>query len=114
VSAGDNATGKQADAVFVGEYVIARCRDAGVHAGYLVSTDERYTVLRESRRLWYWRGAASLSQVAVYGFDSAKSEGSMIGAPEPLKRLRDSDICELTVCTDAGRDSIKGMPEWRA
>lgn len=96
------------------EYVIARCKDAGVHAGYLVSTNEHHTVLRDSRRIWYWTGAASLSEIAVYGIRKDKISGCKIGAKEIKKRLRDSDICELTVCCDAGRESLEGAPEWRA
>lgn len=97
-----------------GTYVIARCRDAGVHAGYIVITDEHHTVLRDVRRIWRWSGAASLSEIAVYGLNPLKSEWSKIGCVEKFLRLRDSDICELTVCSDEGRASIEGMPEWRA
>lgn len=103
-----------ASRVFVGEYVIARCDRAGVHAGVVVSSDARYTVLRDVRRIWYWVGAASLSEIAVYGLNPSKSAGSKIGAKEPLKRLRDDDIFELIVCTKEGRSSLEGMPEWRA
>lgn len=98
----------------VGSYVIARCSDAGVHAGYVVRTNAHYTVLRDSRRIWYWTGAASLSEIAVYGLNPAKSERSRIAAKVPLVRLRDSDICELIVCLPAGRKSVEGFPEWRA
>lgn len=101
-------------AIAPGEYVIARCRDAGVHAGYLVSTDEHHTVLRNVRRIWYWTGAASLSEIAVYGLNPSKRSDSKIGAVERIKRLRDADICELTVCCDEGRASVEGMPVWRA
>lgn len=97
-----------------GTYVIARCRDAGVHAGYLVSTNEHHTVLRDVRRIWRWSGAASLSEIAVYGLNPSKSEWSRIGCVEEFTRLRDSDICELTVCTEEGRASLEGMPEWLA
>lgn len=96
------------------DYVIARCRDAGVHAGYLVSTDEHHTVLRDARRIWYWTGAASLSEIAVYGLNPAKSSGSKIAAPVKSVRLRDADICELTVCTKAGQASVEGSAVWRA
>jgi hypothetical protein len=96
------------------EYVIARCRDAGVHAGYLVKTDSSHTVLRDARRIWYWSGAASLSEIAVYGLNPARSQASKIAAPVKSVRLRDSDICELTVCTEEGRKSVEGSPTWRA
>ena len=96
------------------EYVIARCKDAGVHAGYLVSTNSKHTVLRDARRIWYWTGAASLSEIAVYGLNPAKSSESKIAAPVKRVRLRDSDICELTVCTDDGRKSVEAANTWRA
>ncbi len=96
------------------QYVIARCSSAGVHAGELVSTDEHHTVLRNARRIWYWNGAASLSEIAVYGLNPAKSGESKIAAPVPELRLRDADICELTVCTAEGRASVEAQPVWRA
>ena len=65
-----------APASIVGEYVIARCSAAGVHAGIVESTDAHHTVLRDARRIWYWTGAASLSEIAVYGLNPAKSSGS--------------------------------------
>lgn len=98
----------------VGKYVIARCSAAGVHAGIVQSTDASHTVLTDARRLWYWKGAASLSEAAVYGLNPSKCAESKIGAKVPELRLRDSDIAELIVCTPAGQASIKGMPEWRA
>lgn len=98
----------------VGAYVIARCNNAGVHAGYVVSTNAHHTVLRDSRRIWYWTGAASLSEIAAHGLNPARAEGSKIAAKVPLNRLRDSDICELIVCLPAGRKSVEEAPVWRA
>lgn len=43
-------------------YVIVRTYSAGVFAGNLVSRNGREVVLSDARRLWYWAGAASLSQ----------------------------------------------------
>jgi hypothetical protein len=108
------AAKKAAPKPWTGRYVIARCRDAGVHAGYIVSTDEHHTVLRDSRRIHYWSGAASLSEIAVYGLNPDKCSTSRIAAVVPSLRLRDSDVCEIIVCTDAGRQSVEGMPAWRA
>lgn len=98
----------------VGSYVIARCSAAGVHAGIVESTDANHTVLIGARRIWQWSGAGSLSEIAVYGLNPAKSSGSRIGAKVATLRLRDSDIAELIVCEPAGRKSVEEMPEWRA
>lgn len=42
------------------DYVIIRTYSAGVHAGYLESRNGKEVTLKNSRRLWYWDGAASL------------------------------------------------------
>jgi len=94
-------------------YVIARCTQAGVHAGELVSRDEQgYVVLGNARRIWYWNGAASLSELAVYG--ASRPEDCRFGARVERQELRREDVCELIWCTPAGRKMIESQPEWRA
>jgi hypothetical protein len=46
------------------DYVIIRTQNAGVHFGKLSETDLGISkvTLKYSRRIWYWDGAASLSQ----------------------------------------------------
>lgn len=94
-------------------YVIARCTQAGVHAGELVSRDEQcYVVLRNARRIWYWNGAASLSELAVYG--ASKPEDCRFGARVERQELRREDVCEIIHCQSAGREMLESQPEWRA
>jgi len=50
-----------------GEYIICRTYSAGVFAGTLVSRKGQEVELKNARRLWYWDGAASLSQLAMEG-----------------------------------------------
>lgn len=84
-------------------YVIVRCRDAGVHAGYLVELKGRKAVLTEARRLWYFRvpmGSPSfLSGVALDGL----GEGSKIGAPINVTL---TESCEIIDCTEKAKKSI--------
>ena len=92
----------------VGEFVIVRCRDAGVHAGFLVSHNGRECVLKESRRLWYWKpanGAAFLSGVATEGLH----KDSKVGAPIDVHL---TENCEIIRCTDEARESITGAPNY--
>jgi len=95
-----------------GTYVIIRCHDAGVHAGEFVAHPaDRTVVLKNSRRLWYWSGAASLSELAVYG---AKNVGACkfgVLNTAPIQLL---EACEIIVCQDAAKDMIVACPEWRA
>ena len=95
-------------------YVIARCRDAGVHAGELVHYGKNgFLELRNARRLWYWNGAGSLSELAVYGCNP-KATGNKYGAKVTKQELRVSDVCELIHCQPDGRSWIESQPEWRA
>ena len=87
----------------IGEYVIVRCRDAGVHAGILVSHHNRECVLERARRLWYWkplRGAAFLSGVAKFGLDSS----SKVGVEQTIHL---TETCEIALCATAAAESIQ-------
>ena len=93
-------------------YVICRCRDAGVHAGELVSDTPKGIVLANSRRLWYWTGAATLSELAVYG---SKNPSGCKFPPEVTEiKLRASDVCEIIYCQPAGEKMIRECQVWRA
>ena len=88
----------------IGKYVIVRCRDAGVHAGFLESHNGRECVLTESRRLWYWKpknNAAFLSSVATEGLH----DDSKVGAPV---KIHLTENCEIIECTPAAKTSIRG------
>ena len=90
-----------------GRYVLVRCRDAGVHAGTLVSHNGRECVLTDARRLWYWKpanGAAFLSGVAVDGLHG----DSKVGKAVP--RIHLTENCEITLCTDEAVKSIQAQP----
>lgn len=47
--------------------VIVRGDRSGVFFGTLVKKDGHEVTLENCRRLWYWDGAASISQLAVDG-----------------------------------------------
>ena len=51
----------------IGKYCIVRGRDFGVFAGTVEAVDGNRVLLKDARRLWYWDGAASLSQLAAEG-----------------------------------------------
>ena len=50
-----------------GKYVIVRTYSAGVFAGNIENRKGQEVVLKNARRIWYWVGAASLSQLATDG-----------------------------------------------
>ena len=51
----------------IGKYCMVRTYSAGVFAGTLKSRDGKEVVLNDARRIWFWDGAASLSQLATEG-----------------------------------------------
>lgn len=61
---------QQKKSFFVGRKVIIRTYSAGVHYGELVEKDGAEVILKDARRLWYWKTAnkgISLSEVANVG-----------------------------------------------
>lgn len=47
--------------------VMVRTYSAGVHFGYLKNRNGKEVELLRSRRVWYWSGANSISQLAMEG-----------------------------------------------
>ena len=91
------------------EYVIIRTYSAGVHAGYLASKDGTEVVLKQSRRIHYWDGAASLSELAMKG--TAKPDECRV--PCAVNEITLWAI-EIIPCTKKARQSITDIAEWTA
>ena len=93
-------------------YVIVRCDRAGVFFGYLSETDLSNGIvkLRNARRLWYWSGAASLSQLAVDG----TSKPSACKFPVALAHIQVTGVLEVIPCTQKAVDSINSVAIWKA
>mgnify|MGYP001244548448 CR=1 FL=1 len=90
-------------------YVIVRTYSAGVFAGILESRKGREVVLSQARRLWYWSGAASLSQLAMEGVkhpDKCKF-------PCEVDRVELLEAIEVLAVTDAARKNIAEVPVWK-
>jgi len=92
------------------KYVIVRCRDAGVHAGEYVSHSGREVVLANSRRIWYWKGAASLSEIAVHG--CKYPELCKIAMVVPSITL--TEACEIIECLPEGEKFLREVKQWTA
>ena len=90
-------------------YVIVRTYSAGVFAGELESRNGQEVVLRNARRIWYWKGAASLSQLAMEG--TSDPQGCKF--PCEVDRVELLQAIEILDVTEAARASIKAVPVWR-
>ena len=94
---------------YEGKYVIVRCDRAGVFAGILAEREGQEITLTDCRRLWYWDGAASISQLAVDGTTNPR-ECKFTMAVEEITVL---DAIEIIPCTDKAEKSIRGVAEWK-
>lgn len=90
------------------QYVIVRTYSAGVFAGNLESRNGREVVLTEARRLWYWDGASSLSELATRG----TSRPSKCKFPCAVRRVELLEAIEILDVTAEAERSIKEVPEW--
>ena len=91
-------------------YVIVRTYSAGCFAGELFSRDGKEVVLHNARRLWYWAGAASLSQLATEG----TSCPSVCKFPCEVSEVTLTEAIEILPVTDAARKSIAEVNPWKA
>jgi hypothetical protein len=91
------------------KYVIVRTYSAGVFAGNLKSHKGQEVVLTNARRLWYWRGAASLSQLAVDG--TSQPNSCKFPCEVPLIELMQA--IEILDVTPKAQKSIKEVPVWK-
>lgn len=91
------------------KYVIVRTYSAGVFAGYLESRSGREVVMRDARRLWYWKGAASLSQLAVDGVKYPEE----CKFPTPVDRVELLEAIEILDVTPKAKESIASVPVWK-
>ena len=92
------------------KYVIVRTYSAGVFAGNLQSRNGQEVVLTDARRLWYWAGAASLSQLAVNG--TSKPEDCRF--PVAVPRVVLLEAIEILDVTDVAEASIKAVKVWQS
>lgn len=92
----------------IGKQVIVRTYSAGVFAGTLHSRDGKEVVMHNARRIWYWAGAASLSQLATEGTTKPKDCKFPVAVPEVLL----TEAIEIIPMTDKAIESIAKVPVW--
>jgi len=91
------------------KYCIVRTYSAGVFAGFVESRNGQEVVMLNARRIWYWDGAASLSQLAMQG--TSKPQNCKF--PLPVNRVELLNAIEIIDCTDEGKKSIEGVSVWK-
>ena len=90
-------------------YYIVRTYSAGVFAGNIKSRKGQEVVMTNARRLWYWDGAASLSQLAMEGTKAP----SHCKFPCEVDEVTLLQVIEILKCTKVAEKSIKDVPVWK-
>jgi hypothetical protein len=90
-------------------YVIVRTYSAGVFAGYLVRRNGKEVKLTNARRIWYWKGAASLSQLAQEG-TVCPNECKF---PCEVDQVELTEAIEILSVTEKAKASIAEVPIWK-
>lgn len=92
------------------EKKIVRTYSAGVFYGEIESRNGREVVMRNARRIWYWSGAATLSELAMKGTSDPES----CKFPCPVDKVLLLDAIEILDTTIEAQMSIEGVPVWSA
>lgn len=90
------------------DYVIIRTYSAGVHAGYLESRQGKEAVLRDSRRLWKWAGAFTLSELAKNGTTNPNE----CKFATTIDTILLTEAIEIIPCTERAKKIIESVVDY--
>jgi len=90
------------------KYSIVRTYSAGVFAGY-VKHEGKIGSVFDARMLWFWSGAASISQLSVDGVSNPGDCKFTI----PVQEIELTEIIEVIPCTEKAEKCIRGVKEWK-
>lgn len=90
-------------------YYIVRGDKSGVFFGNIKERNGQEVTMTNVRRLWYWEGAASISQLAKEGTGKPRSCKFTVTVDEILVL----DAIEIDKCTEQAVANIKAVAEWK-
>lgn len=93
-----------------GQKVIVRTEKAGVFYGVVTEFENNTAEIRNCRRIWYWDGAASLSELAETGPKKPRNCKFSV----TVGSIVVMGVKEVIPCTDAASKAIEEVPVWRA
>lgn len=92
------------------EKVLVRGDRSGVFFGTLAAKEGSEVTLKNCRRIWYWNGAASLSQLALEGAKKPEECKFTVTVPEMVIL----DAIEIIPCSPEAILNIEGVKVWKA
>lgn len=96
----------------INKKVILRTNRAGVFYGTLAEYNEvnRTAEIHNCRRLWYWSGACSISQLATDGV----KEPSRCKFTVVVPSMQVMEVIEIIPCTDTAIECIESVQVWKS
>lgn len=96
---------------YLNEKVLIRTNRAGVFFGTLSNYDDttRTAEIKNTRRIYYWDGAASLSQMAMEGVTNPNSCKFTVIVPQMMVM----EVIEIIPCSENAVKSIEGVRIWK-
>lgn len=91
------------------KYCMVRTYSAGVFAGTLAERNGKEALLKNARRIWYWSGAATLSQLAVEGTTDPKK----CKFPCEVSEILLTEVIEIIPISEKAKASIEMVPIWK-
>ncbi len=88
---------------------MVRTYSAGVFYGHIKERNGKEGTITNARRVWYWAGAATLSQLATEGTKKPKQ----CKFPPAVPEVTLTEIIEIIPMTDQAVASLDAVPEWR-
>lgn len=95
--------------IFLDKKVIIRANRAGVFYGTLTAIEGDEAIIRDCRRLWYWDGASSLSQLAAEGVKKPQNCKFTMTVPEIGVR----GVIEVIPVSTFAAGNIENVPVWK-
>lgn len=90
------------------EFVIVR-GTAGVYAGYITKEHGKEVEMEDCFCLWYYSGAASLSQLAMEGVKKPNDCKFSITVP----KMKLKDVFQIIPCTEEARENLLSVKRWK-
>ncbi len=83
------------------KYCVVRTYSAGVHVGTLEMQNGKEVQLTNARRIWYWKGANTLHEIALHGV----GPGSKVSETVPVISL--TEATEIIPCSAEATENLK-------
>ena len=93
----------------IGKVCMFRTYSAGVHFGTLAAKNGQECLVKNARRVWYWKNACSLSQLAIEATANLSDSQIAVEVPEIVL----DQVIEVIPMTEAAISHLKGAPVWK-